>query len=157
MITEIGHYALVLALALAIVQSTAPLWGVWRGDVALMATARPVAVAQFLLIALSFAALTHAYLISDFSLLNVVENSHSAKPLIYKISGVWGNHEGSMLLWVLILALFGALVALGSRAMPVDLAAATLAVQAWIGAALQRSWRAKHAAPLLQGVVACQH
>ncbi len=135
MITEIGHYALVLALALAIVQSTAPLWGVWRGDVALMATARPVAVMQFLLIALSFAALTHAYLISDFSLLNVVENSHSAKPLIYKISGVWGNHEGSMLLWVLILALFGALVALGSRAMPVDLAAATLAVQAWVGAA----------------------
>ena len=135
MITEIGHYALVLALALAIVQSTAPLWGVWRGDVALMATARPVAVAQFLLIAVSFAALTHAYLISDFSLLNVVENSHSAKPLIYKISGVWGNHEGSMLLWVLILALFGALVALGSRAMPVDLAAATLAVQAWVGAA----------------------
>ncbi len=135
MITEIGHYALVLALALAIVQSTAPLWGVWRGDVALMATARPVAVMQFLLIAVSFAALTHAYLISDFSLLNVVENSHSAKPLIYKISGVWGNHEGSMLLWVLILALFGALVALGSRAMPVDLAAATLAVQAWIGAA----------------------
>ena len=135
MITEIGHYALVLALALAIVQSTAPLWGVWRGDVALMATARPVAVAQFVLIAVSFAALTHAYLISDFSLLNVVENSHSAKPLIYKISGVWGNHEGSMLLWVLILALFGALVALGSRAMPVDLAAATLAVQAWIGAA----------------------
>ncbi len=135
MITEIGHYALVLALALAIVQSTAPLWGVWRGDVALMATAKPVAVAQFLLIAVSFAALTHAYLISDFSLLNVVENSHSAKPLIYKISGVWGNHEGSMLLWVLILALFGALVALGARAMPVDLAAAVLAVQAWIGAA----------------------
>ena len=135
MITEIGHYALVLALALAIVQSTAPLWGVWRGDVALMGTARPVAVMQFLLIAMSFAALTHAYLISDFSLLNVVENSHSAKPLIYKISGVWGNHEGSMLLWVLILALFGALVALGSRAMPVDLAAATLAVQAWVGAA----------------------
>ena len=135
MITEIGHYALVLALALALVQSTAPLWGVWRGDAALMATAKPVAVAQFLLIALSFAALTHAYLISDFSLLNVVENSHSAKPLIYKISGVWGNHEGSMLLWVLILALFGALVALGSRAMPEDLAAATLAVQAWIGSA----------------------
>ena len=135
MITEIGHYALVLALALAIVQSAAPLWGVWRKDAALMATARPVAVAQFLLVAVSFAALTHAYLTSDFSLLNVVENSHSAKPLIYKFSGVWGNHEGSMLLWVLILALFGALVALGSRAMPLDLAAAVLAVQAWIGAA----------------------
>ena len=135
MITEIGHYALVLALVLAIVQSAAPLWGVLRNDAALMATARPVAVAQFLLIALSFAALTHAYLTSDFSLLNVVQNSHSAKPLIYKLSGVWGNHEGSMLLWVLILALFGALVALGSRAMPLDLSAAVLSVQAWIGAA----------------------
>ena len=135
MITEIGHYALVLSLVLALAQCVAPLWGLWRKDAALMETARPVAVAQFLLIAVSFAALTHAYLTSDFSLLNVVENSHSAKPLIYKISGVWGNHEGSMLLWVLILALFGALVALGSRAMPLDLAAAVLSVQAWIGAA----------------------
>ena len=135
MITEIGHYALVLSLVLALAQCVAPLWGLWRKDAALMETARPVAVAQFLLIAVSFAALTHAYLTSDFSLLNVVENSHSAKPLIYKISGVWGNHEGSMLLWVLILALFGALVAVGSRAMPLDLAAAVLSVQAWIGAA----------------------
>jgi cytochrome c-type biogenesis protein CcmF len=135
MITEIGHYALVLALALALVQSVIPLWGVRSGDAALMATARPVAIVQFLLIALAFGALTHAYLVSDFSILNVVENSHSAKPLIYKFSGVWGNHEGSMLLWVLILALFGALVALTARAMPADLAAAVLAVQAWIGAA----------------------
>ena len=135
MITEIGHYALVLALALALVQSVVPLWGVRSGDAALMATARPVAVMQFVLIAVAFGALTHAYLVSDFSLLNVVENSHSAKPLIYKFSGVWGNHEGSMLLWVLILALFGAMVALTARSMPSDLAAAVLAVQAWIGAA----------------------
>ena len=135
MITEIGHYALVLALALSIAQGLVPLYGVWQRDGALMATAQPVAVMQFIFAAISFAALTHAFVVSDFSLLNVVQNSHSAKPLIYKISGVWGNHEGSMLLWVLILALFGALVALGSRAMPRDLTAAVLSVQAWITAA----------------------
>ncbi len=72
---------------------------------------------------------------SDFSLLNVVENSHSAKPLVYKISGVWGNHEGSMLLWVLILAIFGAAVAIFSRNMPDELRANVLGVQSWIGAA----------------------
>ena len=91
--------------------------------------------AQFALVAYSFAALTYAHVASDFSLRNVVENSHSAKPLIYKISGVWGNHEGSMLLWVLILALFGALVAAFGRDMPDGLRAATLAVQGWIAAA----------------------
>ena len=116
-------------------QSLVPLWGVLTRDASLMATARPVAIVQFLFVALAFAALTHAYLVSDFSLANVVENSHSLKPLIYKFSGVWGNHEGSMLLWVLILALFGALVALMARGMPADLAAAVLAVQAWVGAA----------------------
>ena len=132
---EVGHYALVLALALAVVQAVAPLWGVRRGDASLMAMAAPAAIMQFALVALSFAALTYAHLASDFSLANVVQNSHSAKPLIYKISGVWGNHEGSMLLWVLILVVFGALVATFSRAMPDDLRAATLAVQAWISAA----------------------
>ncbi len=135
MITEIGHYALVLACALSVTQALVPLWGVWRKDEALMATAQPVAVMQFIFTAVAFAALTHAFVSSDFSLLNVVQNSHSQKPLIYKISGVWGNHEGSMLLWVLILALFGALVAVGSRAMPRDLSAAVLAVQAWVSAA----------------------
>ena len=67
---------------------------------------------QFLFVALSFAALTALYVTSDFSVANVFENSHSQKPLIYKISGVWGNHEGSMLLWALILAMFGAMVAM---------------------------------------------
>jgi len=89
----------------------------------------------FLLIGYAFFALTYAHVVSDFSVLNVVENSHSAKPLVYKISGVWGNHEGSMLLWVLILAIFGAAVALFSRGMPDDLRANVLAVQSWIGAA----------------------
>ncbi len=135
MIVEIGHYALVLALALAIVQGVAPLIGAIRRDAALMAMAQPAAVMQFLLIGLSFAALTQAYVTSDFSVVNVFENSHSLKPLIYKFSGVWGNHEGSMLLWVLILALFGATVALFSRGMPDDLRALVLAVQSWIAAA----------------------
>ena len=135
MIVEIGHYALVLALALAIVQGVAPLIGAIRRDAPLMAMAQPAAVMQFLLVGLSFAALTHAYVTSDFSVVNVFENSHSLKPMIYKISGVWGNHEGSMLLWVLILALFGATVAVFSHGMPDDLRALVLAVQSWIAAA----------------------
>ncbi|HWG03975.1 MAG TPA: heme lyase CcmF/NrfE family subunit [Beijerinckiaceae bacterium] len=135
MIVETGHYALVLALALALVQSFVPIWGSRTRDAALMNIAPPVALMQFALVAVAYLALTYAHVVSDFSLVNVVENSHSAKPLIYKITGVWGNHEGSMLLWVLILVVFGALVALFSRGMPEDLRANVLAVQAWIVAA----------------------
>jgi len=134
MIAEIGHYALVLALALAIVQGVAPLIGAKLRDDTLMAVAGPTATAQFVFIALSFAALTACYVLSDFSVVNVFENSHSAKPLLYKISGVWGNHEGSMLLWVLILALFGALVAWFGGNLPATLKANVLAVQSWISA-----------------------
>ncbi len=134
MIPEIGHYALVLSLVVALVQSVIPMIGANRGDAAWMELARPAAVAQFLLVAIAFSALTHAYVVSDFSVLNVVENSHSAKPLIYKISGVWGNHEGSMLLWVLILAVFGAAVAAFGDSLPPSLLARTLAVQAMIAA-----------------------
>ena len=132
MIDETGHYALVLALALALVQSVLPIVGTLRRDRTLASAAVPAACGQFVLIAYAFAALIHAHVTSDFSLQNVVENSHSAKPLIYKIAGVWGNHEGSMLLWVLILALFGALVALFGRGMTDELRANTLGVQAWI-------------------------
>ncbi|MCA3661849.1 MAG: heme lyase CcmF/NrfE family subunit, partial [Methylobacterium sp.] len=135
MIVEIGHYALVLALVLTLFQATFPLWGAIRRDAALVALGPYAAIAQFLLISVSFAALTYAYLVSDFSVSNVYENSHTLKPLIYKWSGVWGNHEGSMLLWVLILALFGAGVAVFSRNLPNDLLGATLAVQAMIAAA----------------------
>jgi cytochrome c-type biogenesis protein CcmF len=135
MIVELGHYALVLAFALALVGGTIPFWGALKDDARLMAVASTTAIAQFVFVALSFAALTYAYLVSDFSVQNVIENSHSLKPLLYKISGVWGNHEGSMLLWVLILALFGALVALFSENLPLKLKALVLAVQAWIGAA----------------------
>ena len=129
---EIGHYALVLALALALIQSIVPIWGSRKGDATLMATAPSVALGQFAFVTLSFAVLTHAYLVSDFSVENVYLNSHSTKPLIYKISGVWGNHEGSMLLWVVILTLFSALVALFGRNLPLSLKANVLAVQGWV-------------------------
>ncbi len=137
MIAEIGHYALVLALALALIQATLPMIGARVGDPTLMGIAEPVAVVQFLFVALSFAALTALYVTSDFSVANVFENSHSQKPLIYKISGVWGNHEGSMLLWVLILAVFGAMVAIFSNNLPASLRANVLGVQSWIAAAFQ--------------------
>src|ERR1700731_1300759 len=135
MIVETGHYALVLALALALVNSVLPVWGSIARDQRLMAVAPPVALMGFGLVAYAYFALTIAHVVSDFSLVNVVENSHSAKPLIYKITGVWGNHEGSMLLWVLVLSLFAAAVALFSRSMPEDMRANVLAVQSWIAAA----------------------
>src|ERR1051325_2406684 len=118
MIPELGQYALILALAVALVQGTLPLVGAAKGDVRLMALGRTAALTQAFLVILAFAALTQAYVTSDFSVANVVANSHSAKPLIYKISGVWGNHEGSMLLWALILAVFGAWVATAKNSVP---------------------------------------
>ena len=133
MIIELGHFALILALAAALVQGSLPMIGAARGDAAWMALARPAAVVQLLLVVVAFAALTHAYVTSDFSVANVVANSHSAKPLLYKISGVWGNHEGSMLLWILILALFGSAVAVFGGNLPPSLRARVLGVQAWIG------------------------
>jgi len=132
MIPELGHYALVLALAVALIQSTLPMVGAARNDLAWMATGSYAAVAQVVCVAAAFAALTWAYVVSDFTVLNVVENSHSAKPMLYKISGVWGNHEGSMVLWVLILAVFGAAVALFGANLPPTLRARVLGVQGMI-------------------------
>ena len=135
MIPELGHYALVLALALGLIQAIAPIVGAATRDAGLMRLASSTAVMQFVFVALSFAALTVCYVTSDFSVLNVFENSHSMMPLIYKMSSVWGNHEGSMLLWVLILSLFGALVALFGANLPATLKAHVLAVQSWIACA----------------------
>ena len=135
MIAEAGHYALVLALGLALIQSTVPLLGARWGDHALMNVARSTALAQLLFVAASFALLTMLHVMSDFSVVNVFENSHSMKPLLYKITGVWGNHEGSMLLWVSILALFGGLVAAFGNNLPLSLRADVLAVQGWVAAA----------------------
>jgi cytochrome c-type biogenesis protein CcmF len=134
-IAEAGHYALVLALGLALIQSVVPIVGARLHDPGLMNVARSSALAQFAFVAASFAALVTLHVTSDFSVLNVYENSHSLKPLIYKITGVWGNHEGSMLLWVMILGLFGALVAAFGNNLPLSLRAHVLAVQAWIGTA----------------------
>ncbi|HEX3884942.1 MAG TPA: heme lyase CcmF/NrfE family subunit [Stellaceae bacterium] len=133
MINEIGHFALVLALCVAVLQAVLPLYGAARGDAVLIGVARPAAVGQFVFIAIAFFALMHAYAVSDFSLVNVATNSSSNKPMLFKISGVWSNHEGSMLLWVFILGLFGAAVAVFGRNLPPALRARVLAVQAMIG------------------------
>ena len=132
MIAEIGHFALILALAVALVQASVPLMGAQRGNTALMALAGPASVAQFLCVAVAFAALMHAYVTSDFSLLNVAQNSHTMKPMLYKVAGVWSNHEGSLLLWVTILALFGMAVTLFGGNLPPGLRVRALAVQAMI-------------------------
>jgi cytochrome c-type biogenesis protein CcmF len=135
MIVELGHFALILALAVAVVQTIVPLVGAhyrWSGW---MAVAEPAATAQVLLVGFSFAALTYAFVVSDFSVLLVVQNSHTLKPMIYKITGVWGNHEGSLLLWVLILSLFGACAAWFGGNLPATLRARVLAVQGAVAVA----------------------
>ena len=133
MIAEIGHFALILATGVALYQFLVPLVGAHRGDAGLMRSGISAAVLQLALVAIAFGVLTHAYIVSDFSVENVFENSHSAKPLLYKISGVWGNHEGSMVLWVLILAIYGAAVALFGVNLPLQLRARVLAIQGSIG------------------------
>ena len=133
MIAEIGHFAMVLALVIAIVQSTLPLYGAARRDAALMALARPAAQAQFLCLAIAFGALIGAFVTSDFTVALVARNSSSAKPMLYKVTGVWGNHEGSMLLWVLILSLFGASVASFGRNLPDGLRTRVLSIHGLIG------------------------
>ncbi|MBL3609536.1 heme lyase CcmF/NrfE family subunit [Rhodovulum sulfidophilum] len=135
MVIELGHFALALAFAIALVQAIVPLIGAHKGWSGWMAMAEPAAMAQFLLTAFSFGVLTYAFVVSDFSLRVVVENSHTLKPMLYKVSGVWGNHEGSMLLWVLIVSLYGALAAWFGGGLPPGLKARVLAVQAAIGAA----------------------
>jgi cytochrome c-type biogenesis protein CcmF len=132
MIDEIGHFALVLALCVAAIQASVPLYGAAKGDGALVALARPAALAQFVFVATAFLALMHAYATSDFSMLNVAANSSAEKPLLYKITGVWSNHEGSMILWVFMLALFGAAVAVFGGNLPPALRARVLSVQGMI-------------------------
>ena len=132
MIPEIGHFALVLALSLACVQGVLPILGAATGNRVFMASGLSTAIGQVVLVGIAFMALMRSFIVSDFTVLNVVENSHSLKPMIFKIAGTWGSHEGSLLLWVLILAVFGAGVALFARNVPAGLLARTLSVQAWI-------------------------
>ncbi len=133
MIAEIGHFTLILASFVAIIQATFPLYGAQKQNVVIAQICIPTAIGQFILVSISFICLTYLYVSSDFSVLNVVKNSHTDKPLIYKISGVWGNHEGSLLLWALILALFGSAVAIFGKNLPTLFQAKVLAIQATVG------------------------
>ena len=135
MTPELGHYALVLALALGLIQAIAPIIGARANDAALMRLASSTALMQFVFVGLAFLALIVCYVTSDFSVATVYENAHSTMPLIYKVTSVWGNHEGSMLLWVLILSFFGALVGALGRNLTSTLKAYVLAVQSWIACA----------------------
>ncbi|MCC7282628.1 MAG: heme lyase CcmF/NrfE family subunit [Acetobacteraceae bacterium] len=134
---ELGHFALALATALAVAQAILPLLGARLGEVrgaALMQAGPAAAFGLLLCVAVAFASLMHAYATSDFSVVNVVENSHSLKPMLYKLTGTWGNHEGSMLLWVLMLAGCGAAVAAFGRNLPAVLRADVLSVLGMIAA-----------------------
>jgi cytochrome c-type biogenesis protein CcmF len=128
MIPELGHFALALACILALFQTVVPIWGAARGAARAMALAPALAGAQLIAVATAFAALLWCFAVNDTSVSNVVANSHSAKPLLYKLSGAWGNHEGSMVLWVLILALCGGAVAGFGRNLPSALQARVIGV-----------------------------
>ncbi len=132
MLIELGHFALILALMISLVQSVVPLIGAINGWYNWMKVGELTAVILFLLICFSFIALIVAFAFSDFSVRLVVQHSHSLKPLIYKIAGTWGNHEGSMLLWIFILALYGSLIAFLGKRIPLLLKARVLCVQAVI-------------------------
>ncbi|MFT9257107.1 MAG: heme lyase CcmF/NrfE family subunit [Acetobacter sp.] len=125
---ELGHYALALACVLAAVQGILPLVGAYRHNARLMALAPGLAVGQLIALVCAFACLINAAVTDDFSVQNVAANSAVSKPLLYKITGVWGNHEGSILLWALILSLCGAAVAAFGRTLPTALRARVIAV-----------------------------
>ena len=132
MLAELGHFALILALLVACVQATLPLWGAWREIAAWQALARPAAFAQFGLVALSFAALTACFVNNDFSVSYVAQHSNSLLPTVYRVAAVWGGHEGSLLLWVLMLALWTAAVAAFSFSLPQAMVARVVGVLGWV-------------------------
>ncbi|PID41971.1 MAG: heme lyase NrfEFG subunit NrfE [Proteobacteria bacterium] len=132
MLPELGHFALVIALVIAIVQAVVPLWGTFNNNVTLMSYARPMAAGQFVFLLLSFICLCYAFLTDDFSVQYVANHSNSLLPDQYKLSAVWGGHEGSLLLWVLLLSVWTLAVALFSRSLPLDMLARVLSVMAMI-------------------------
>ena len=133
MTAEAGSFALILALFLSLAQSVMPFVTRSRRDPAIASFVRQAALGQLVFIAVAFGCLTSLFVNSDFSVQVVAANSHTLKPLLYKVSGVWGNHEGSMLLWVLILALFGGAVALFGNNLPERLQTNVLGVHGMIG------------------------
>jgi cytochrome c-type biogenesis protein CcmF len=133
MIPEIGHFALIIGLCLALILALLPLWGAWRGNTVAMAVAPSLAVGILVFVGISFACLAVAFLQDDFSVKVVTANSNSLLPSMYKFAAVWGNHEGSLLLWALILSLWTAAVALFSSQLPMVVLSRVLSVMGSIG------------------------
>jgi cytochrome c-type biogenesis protein CcmF len=136
MIPELGHFSLILALLLALTQSILPLAGAARNVPAWMSVARPAARAQFLFVAIAFGCLVYSFLVNDFSVLNVAQHSFSRLPPVYRFTATWGSHEGSLLLWTLILALWTLAVTLFSRHLPDDMVARVLGVMGLVSCGL---------------------
>ena len=128
MVPEIGQFALVVALLLALTQATLPLIGASRGNRMWIALAAPAGQAQFLFVALAFSCLGYSFITNDFSVLNVATNSNSQLPLHYRLAATWGSHEGSLLLWTFMLSLWTVAVSLFSRHLPEEMVARVLSV-----------------------------
>src|SRR5262245_15504679 len=128
MIPEVGHFALILALLVALVQGIVPMVGAARREAALMSLAVPAARVQFVLVAIAFGCLAWSFVMSDFSVENVAQHSNSLLPAHYRFAATWGSHEGSLLLWSLMLAGWGAAVTMFSKHLPQTLRARVLAV-----------------------------
>ncbi|MEH6570612.1 MAG: heme lyase CcmF/NrfE family subunit [Halioglobus sp.] len=133
MIPEVGHFALIIALCIALALATIPMWGAWRRNIVAMDMASGLALGLLFFSAISFACLANAFLLDDFSVKVVASNSNSLLPSIYKFSAVWGNHEGSLLLWILILSFWTAAVAIFSPSLPLQVRARVLSVMGLIG------------------------
>jgi len=138
LIAELGQFALAIAFVFAMIQSVTSLYGAHRRNARHVALGAAASVGQLAFIAAAFAFLTYAFVVTDTSIVTVAENSHTAKPLVYKLSGVWANHEGSMLLWVFILALFGAMVTVFGSEIAPSMKARVTGVQGLVSAALDR-------------------
>ena len=132
MIPELGHFALIVALCIAVAQGTLPLWGVAKGNRRLMAMARPAAQGQFVFVAIAFGCLAWSFVHNDFSVVNVATNSNSGLPVQYRFAATWGSHEGSLLLWVLMLTGWMTAVSLFSRHLPDAMTARVLSVMALV-------------------------
>ncbi|MDE3989968.1 heme lyase NrfEFG subunit NrfE, partial [Glaesserella parasuis] len=128
MIAELGNYTLALALSLAILLAILPLVGAHKQNASLMALARPMTWAVFLALSISFGSLFYLFAVNDFTVQYVVNNSNSTLPLEYRLSAVWGSHEGSLLLWIWLLSLWSVAVAIFSRQMPEEAIARVLGV-----------------------------
>lgn len=132
MVPELGHFALIIAFCLSLILAVVPMWGAQTGNQVLMASSRSLSVGLFTFVAIAFACLVHAFLQDDFSVVYVANQSNSLLPVQYKVSAVWGGHEGSLLLWVLILAGWTLAVALFSKDMPLDMVSRVLSVMGMV-------------------------